>query len=251
VIAADLPHGFRCLHLGAVPSTNDVARGHAERGEAAGLFVVADAQTAGRGRQGRTWQSPPGNLYASLILRPQRPMAEAASLSLVVALALAEAVEALSAGRAAPRLKWPNDVQVEGGKIAGILLEAAAGERGHPLWLVVGIGVNVLWSPGAAVPYPTTHLAACGLDGIDARSLLVALTAPLRRALDRWAADGFAPLRAPWLARAAGLGAAAEVRLGDEIVQGRLVDVDATGALRLEDSSGAERRFTAGEMLLV
>jgi BirA family biotin operon repressor/biotin-[acetyl-CoA-carboxylase] ligase len=178
-------------------------------------------------------------------------MAEAASLSLVVALALAEAVETLSAGRVAPKLKWPNDVQVEGRKIAGILLEAAAGDRGQPLWLVVGIGVNLLWSPGIEVPYPTTHLAACGLEGVDARRLLVALTASLRQALDRWTADGFAPLRPAWLARAAGLGAAARVRLGDEVVQGRLVDVDATGALRLADASGAERRFTAGEVLLV
>jgi BirA family biotin operon repressor/biotin-[acetyl-CoA-carboxylase] ligase len=250
VIAAGLPHGFRCLQLGSVPSTNDVARGLADTGEAAGLFVLADEQTAGRGRHGRAWQSPPGNLYASLILRPGRATAEAASLSLVVALALAEAVEVLSAGRVGPRLKWPNDVQVDGAKIAGILLEAAAGGGGRPLWLVVGIGVNVLWSPGPAVPYPTTDLAAQGLAGIGPRDLLAALTAPLRRHLDRWEAEGFAPLRAPWLARAAGLGAAAQLRLGDEVVRGRLVDVDETGALRLEDSSGAVHRFTAGEVLL-
>ncbi|MFL5336405.1 MAG: biotin--[acetyl-CoA-carboxylase] ligase, partial [Geminicoccaceae bacterium] len=108
----EIGHGFRLVEYASVGSTNDVARDLAESGEPEGLFVRADRQTSGRGRLGRSWKSPSGNLHASLILRPSRPASEVATLSLVVALALAEAVERLSLGRIKPQLKWPNDVQV-------------------------------------------------------------------------------------------------------------------------------------------
>ena len=248
---SELPHGFRLLELGAVTSTNDVARKLADEGEPAGLFVVADRQTAGRGREGRTWRSPPGNLYASLLLRPSRPLAEAASLSLVVGLALAEAVGTLSGGRVEPRLKWPNDVQVDGAKLAGILLEGASDGHGGCLWLVVGVGVNVVSAPAdAAAAYPTTHLVACGLADATPRSLLLALTETLRPHLDWWEAEGFAAIREVWLERAAAVGAAVELRLGDRLVKGRMVDVDENGALRLRLASGAVERFAAGEVAL-
>jgi BirA family transcriptional regulator, biotin operon repressor / biotin---[acetyl-CoA-carboxylase] ligase len=227
-----------------------VARRLADEGEPAGLVVLADRQTAGRGRQGRAWASPPGNLYASLVLRPPRPLVEAASLSLVAGVALAQAVERLSSGRIEPRLKWPNDVQVGGAKVAGILLEGASDGRGGCLWLVMGMGVNVASAPGGAdVPYPATHLAACGLD-VAPRSVLLALTGTLRPLLDRWEAGGFEPVRAAWLARASGVGDRVEVRLGQRVVAGRLLDVDGTGALRLEGPSGAVERFAAGEVAL-
>jgi BirA family biotin operon repressor/biotin-[acetyl-CoA-carboxylase] ligase len=251
VAGSEFPHGFRLLELGAVTSTNDVARALADRGEPAGLFVVADRQTAGRGREGRAWQSPPGNLYTSLVLRPPRPLAEAANLSLVVGLALAETVGRLSGGRVEPRLKWPNDVQVDGAKLAGILLEGASDGRGGCLWLVVGIGVNVVSAPyGAAAVYPTTHLAACGLADATPRSLLLALTETLRPHLDRWETQGFAAARGAWLARATAVGAAVALRLGDRLVEGCMVDVDENGALRLRRASGAVERFAAGEVVL-
>jgi BirA family transcriptional regulator, biotin operon repressor / biotin---[acetyl-CoA-carboxylase] ligase len=251
VTGSELPRGFRLLELGAVTSTNDVARRLADEGEPAGLFVVADRQTAGRGREGRAWRSPPGNLYASLLLRPSRPLAEAANLSLVAGLALAEAVGTLSGGSVEPRVKWPNDVQVDGAKLAGILLEGASDGRGGCLWLVVGIGVNVVSAPdGAAAAYPTTHLVACGLADATPRSLLLALAGTLRSHLDRWEAHGFAAAREAWLERAAAVGAAVELRLGDRLVQGRMADVDEGGALRLRLESGAVERFAAGEVVL-
>lgn len=250
---SDLPHGFRCLRLEEATSTNDVACSLAERGEAAGLFVVAGRQTAGRGRLGRTWQSPPGNLYASLILRPDRhSLAEASTLSLVAALALAEAVELLSAGAVSPRMKWPNDILIAGAKTAGILLEGSADAAGRCVWLVIGIGVNVRWSPPEeAVPYPVTRLAAQpGLGDIEPMLLLHALTGPLRRRLAAWEEGGFAALRAAWLARAHRLGTVVEFKAGSGIVQGRFVDVDGTGAIHLERASGGIERFTAGEIVL-
>jgi BirA family biotin operon repressor/biotin-[acetyl-CoA-carboxylase] ligase len=249
-VGSPLPHGFRRLHLDEVTSTSDVARDLAEQGEEAGLFVTADLQTAGRGRMGRLWQSPPGNLYASLILRPQVPLAQASSLSLVVALALAEAVADLSGGLVEPRVKWPNDVLVGGAKAAGILLEGTADGRGGCVWLVAGIGVNVRWSPPAGeLPYPTTHLAAQnGLAALTATALLEELAGPLRRRLMAWEAGGFALLRDAWLARAHRLGEIIELKVGEGIVRGRFVDIDTTGALRLEPRPGAIERFTAGEI---
>ena len=174
-------------------------------------------------------------------------MAEVATSSLVVALALAEAVDALSAGTVQPQLKWPNDVQLDGAKLAGILLEATSDGLGTCQWLIVGIGVNVATAPGAAVPYPTTSLAAAGLE-LTPERLLAGLAASLGPRLDQWATDGFGPLRASWLARAAGLGGPAAVRFGEHVARGRMVDIDEAGAFRLEYPSGQVERFTTGEV---
>jgi BirA family transcriptional regulator, biotin operon repressor / biotin---[acetyl-CoA-carboxylase] ligase len=251
VTGAEFGHGFRLLELATVGSTNDVARDLAEAGEPAGLFVRAECQTAGRGRQGRVWQSPPGNLYASLLLRPSRPAAEVASLSLVVALALAEAVELLTAGSVRPSLKWPNDVQVDGAKLAGILLETTHDQRGGCAWLIVGVGANVGWAPAGDLPYAATCLAALGARSVSPRRLLAGLAETLHPQLELWDREGFAALRAGWLARAAGLGRLAEVRVGgEELVRGRLLDVDGAGALRLERADGTAVALSAGEVVL-
>ena len=246
---AELGHGFRLIELATVGSTNDVARSFAELGEPGGLFVRAERQTSGRGRHGRTWQSPPGNLYASLLLRPARPLADVASLSLVSALALAEAIGQASGGRLRAQVKWPNDVQLAGAKLAGILLEMAADGDGGCRWLIIGIGVNVGWAPDGEVPYPATSLSAQGLP-MARRGLLAALAECLRRRLDLWELHGFAGVRTDWLAHAAGLGGTAELRLGERLVRGRLLDVDETGALCLELASGEVARFSAGEVVL-
>ena len=246
---AALPGGFGLLRLGTVASTNDVARELAESGgRETDLFVVADRQTAGRGRLGRRWQSPPGNLHASLLLRPDRPMAEVASLSLVLALVLAETLEALSAGRLAPTVKWPNDVLLGGAKLAGILLEGAADARGRCQWLIAGIGVNVAWSPGPEVGYPTTDLRREGLGTVGPEELLRALAAPLRAALEAWAVQGLAPFRERWLARTTRQGEPIELKLGDRVVGGTFAGIDPQGAILLARVSGELERFTAGEL---
>jgi BirA family biotin operon repressor/biotin-[acetyl-CoA-carboxylase] ligase len=248
-MTATLPGGFGLLRLGTVTSTNDVARELAEGGREGDLFVVADRQTAGRGRLGRSWQSPPGNLHASLLLRPDRPLAGAASLSLVLALVLAETLEALSAGRLAPTVKWPNDVLANGAKLAGILLEGAADARGRCQWLIAGIGVNVAWSPGPeVVGYPTTDLRHEGLGAIGPEELLEALAAPLRAALEVWAAQGFAPFRERWSARTTRRGEPIELRLGSRVVDGTFAGIDPDGAILLARASGEVERFTAGEL---
>lgn len=242
--------GFDVRWLEAVTSTNDVARELAENGHEVGVLVVAERQTAGRGRQGRRWESPAGNLYASLLLRPARSMANVASLSLVVALVLAETVETLAAGYLRPQVKWPNDVLADGAKLAGILLEGSASSQGLCQWLIVGIGANVCWSPQERVGYPTTDLHTCGLKDVQPGDLLAALAAPLREALSQWELDGFAPMRQRWLARAAGLHEPIELRLGHRIERGTFEGVDHEGAVLVRSTTGEVRRFTAGELVL-
>src|SRR5258708_22226889 len=159
-VISGLPSGVRLLAFDRLDSTNAHARRLAEAGELAPAVVWAREQTAGRGRRGRVFVSPPGNLYASLLIAPGRPMAEAAQLSFAAALAVADAItEQLPPGHAL-RFKWPNDVLLDGAKVAGLLLEAGTGAVGVP-WLVVGAGINLASHP-PGMPYPATHSAAAG-----------------------------------------------------------------------------------------
>jgi len=167
-----LPAGWSLIALDSVESTNDEAKRRAERGAADGTVVCARAQTAGRGRRGRRWSSPEGNLYVSIILRTDKPPAEAAQLSLATGLALAEALEGLLPEGVTVRCKWPNDVLVDGCKIAGILLESSGAARVD--WIVVGCGVNVVSHPDLAA-YPATDLSAAGCDGVTVERVLEAL----------------------------------------------------------------------------
>lgn len=235
---------------GAVTSTNDLVRAAAEAGAAAGLCIVAERQTAGRGRHGRSWQSPSGNLYASLLLRPERPLAEMASLSLVVAVTLAEAIEALGCP-IRPEVKWPNDVLLGGAKVAGILLEAASADRSRCDWLIVGIGVNVRTSPAGGVGYPATDLLAAGLPDVQPANLLTELLPRLERDAGSWLGQGFPPFRDAWLARARGLEQPIELRLGDRLVRGVLAGIDAQGAVLVRAAPGKLERFAAGELVVV
>ncbi len=235
--------GFTIETLPAVGSTNDVVRERAMAGAPEGLVIRAMEQLAGRGRHGRTWASPPGNLYASLLLRPRRPLAEAASLSLVVGLALADAIAA--ACPLAPLLKWPNDVLVADAKLAGILLENVGSDPAAPV-LVAGIGVNVANCP-EGLPYRATTLRAHGLDLAPA-DLLDRLLAALVPAYALWTDHGFTALRERWLARALRLGETATVRIGERMVEGRFVDVDPAGHLVLDTGAGRQR-LNAGEVI--
>lgn len=244
------PFRLEAERHGAVTSTNDLVRAAAEAGAAAGLCIVAERQTAGRGRHGRTWQSPSGNLYASLLLRPERPLAEMASLSLVVAVTLAEAIEALGCP-IRPEVKWPNDVLLGGAEVAGILLEAASADRGRCDWLIVGIGVNVRTSPAGGVGYPATDLLAAGLPDVQPASLLTELLPRLERDVGSWLRQGFPPFRDAWLARARGLEQPIELRLGDRLANGVLAGIDAHGAVLVRTASGKLERFAAGELVVV
>jgi len=229
-----------------VGSTNDIARELARAGKPDRTLLWAREQTAGRGRRGRVWHSPPGNLYLSLILRPDVPAVRAAQLGFVTALALGDALIDVAGRALDPRCKWPNDVLVAGRKIAGILLESETSVTGQVDFVVIGVGVNIVTMP-EDVEYPATSLAAEGVSGVTAAALVAAFARRLDRWERRWRRAGFAPVRNAWLDRAAGLGEDIRVRLERSTLVGRFLDLDEDGALVLDGPDGA-RRIAAGEV---
>ena len=234
-----LPDGWTLIALESVGSTNDEASRLADAGAPEGTVVWAREQSGGRGRRGRNWASPVGNLYSSTILRPDCAAPRAAELGFVAALAVGDLVPA---GRAV-RLKWPNDVLVDGGKVAGILLESAIGQDGLVEHVVAGIGINVSFAP----QLPEMRYPGAALGG-TVEAALEGLTRALTLRLVQWRRDGFETVRAAWLAQAGPLGAEVDVRLGEELVRGQFAGLDREGALLLETSAGP-RKIVSGELL--
>lgn len=242
-----LPPAYRLVALDRVGSTNAEAKRLAATGAEEGTLVWALEQTAGRGRRGRRWESPRGNLYLSLVLRPDAPPAEAAQLGMVAAVALGDALGTLMPPLAEVWFKWPNDVLVNGRKAGGILIESAAGGPARLDWLVLGVGVNVESHP-AATEFPSTSLRAEGGADVAVAAVLEAFTRSFLKWTNIWVEEGFAPVRHAWLARAWRRGEAIEVRLDGRKLEGVFADLDAAGALLLDLSDGSRRRITAADV---
>ena len=226
-------------HLATVDSTNDWLAARATD-LPDGAWVRADTQTGGRGRRGRVWTSIPGNLFASVLTRPQPREGPAQQLSFVAAVALAAALDRWVAAHRL-RLKWPNDVLLDGVKVAGILLE----KQGDAT--VIGFGVNLAGHP-ADSERPATSLAAAGIAAPSPVEAVEALAASLADARAAWRDHGFAATRAAWLARASGLGARLVAQLGRETLTGVFEGLAADGALQLRLDNGTVRGVHAGEV---
>ncbi|MCR6631767.1 MAG: biotin--[acetyl-CoA-carboxylase] ligase [Magnetospirillum sp.] len=242
-----LPAPFSLIRLDSVGSTNDEARRLALSGAAADLLVVsAMHQSAGRGRRGRPWVSPPGNLHCSLLVRLDGDLGTAAQLGFAAAVALVDAFRTLVPG-VAFTCKWPNDVLAHGpaarGKCCGMLLEPV----GHD-WLILGIGVDVVAAPPPGeLVYPACCLADFGFGGSE-MDVLAAFAAAFRPLLAEWRRDGFAPIREAWLHRSQGVGEPVLVRLEGETLTGLFAGLDAEGALLLDQASSGLRRILAGDV---
>ena len=221
-----------------VPSTMDAARALAIAGAPHGTAVMAREQTGGRGRNGRTWLSPPGNLYATILLRPDGLPHQAPQLAFVVALAVAEAVD--QAAGLGTELKWPNDVMRGGAKLAGILLE-----RLDDGAVLAGVGVNIRHAP-RDMPYAVTSLAALGCER-EPDDVLAALMHALEDEWTGWIRQGFSWVLARWAARGPAVGAELSVRVGDQVTAGRFGGLRADGALLL-DSVAGRRAIVAGDV---
>jgi BirA family transcriptional regulator, biotin operon repressor / biotin---[acetyl-CoA-carboxylase] ligase len=238
---------YRLLLFERIDSTMTEARRLAAAGAPEGTIVWALEQTAGRGRRGRSWSSPPGNLYASVLLRPDCGVAAAAQLGFVAALAVAEAARAVLPPRATVTHKWPNDVLVDGRKLSGILLESRTRPSGELAWVVVGIGINLATAPDGA-HYPTAALARLAGRVVAPAEMLERLAPRLLFWYRHWdAGAGFAAVRQAWLRAAKGVGAPIRVRLEREELEGRFAGLDDDGALLLDLTSG-RRRITAGDV---
>jgi BirA family transcriptional regulator, biotin operon repressor / biotin---[acetyl-CoA-carboxylase] ligase len=224
-----------------VGSTNDVAKRLAEEGAAHGEVVLAEAQSAGRGRRGRNWTSPPGrNVYLSVVLRPDLPTARATEMTLLAAVAVCEVVR--EAG-VSSRIKWPNDVLAGGRKLAGILTELAA-DPDQLQWLVLGVGVNVnlrAEEVPAEIRDIATSVAIERGQPVPRALFAAALLSALEAWLDRHAADGFEVVREAWKAMSDTLGREVRVRVAGADLEGLAEDIDEAGALLVRTSSGLTR----------
>jgi BirA family transcriptional regulator, biotin operon repressor / biotin---[acetyl-CoA-carboxylase] ligase len=237
------------VRLDTIDSTNAEALRRARVGARGPLWIVALTQTAGRGRRGRAWASPAGNLYASLLLVDPAPAAVAPQLAFVAGLAVHDACAALAPSLAdALALKWPNDLLCRGAKIAGILIEGEAAATG--IAAVIGIGVNCRHHPDA-LERPATDFAAQGTP-VEAPALFDTLRQTMAARLNEWdRGAGFAAIRTAWLARAAGLGQAMRARLPDREVTGVFEALDEAGRLVLRLADGRREVVTAGEVFPV
>jgi BirA family biotin operon repressor/biotin-[acetyl-CoA-carboxylase] ligase len=233
-----------------IGSTNTHARELAERGAGEGEIVLAEAQTHGRGRLGRPWESPPfSNLYLSIILRPKLAPRDAPQITLTAAVALVETVGFFLPS--APSIKWPNDILFDGKKLAGILTEAAC-DAERVEYVILGIGLNLNYRT-EAMPEElrgrATSLADLTGKNVSRESVLVRLIQCLDRCYGELEATGFEGLRPRWEAHFALRGRRVRVELGGESVIGRARGIDRNGALIVEDEQGRSRSVIAGDVI--
>ncbi|WP_298842002.1 biotin--[acetyl-CoA-carboxylase] ligase [uncultured Roseobacter sp.] len=243
------PEGYGRVILPETGSTLDAGIALASS-EHAPFWLLAHRQTAARGRRGRPWAMPPGNFAATLVLRPGEGPAIAALRSFVMSLALWRAFVAATGEPQAFALKWPNDVLLRGGKVAGILLESS-GRAGQVDVLAIGVGVNLAAAPAAEAVEPgaVEPVALSGETGclIGPEDFLVLLAHEYASLETTFRQSGFAPVRTAWLAHAARLGEVITARTGRDSRTGTFEDVDADGNLMLRTHTGL-RRIAAADV---
>src|SRR5258708_23628411 len=231
---SDLPSSASVKFLDFVESRNGEGLGVAKAGEGGPVWIGAKEQGRGRGRRGRAWVSPAGNLHATLMLTDPAPPAAAPQLGFVAGLALHDAaVAAAPALTSRLALKWPNDLLCAGRKIAGILIEG----EGDPVMVAVGIGVNCRHHPDAT-EFPATDFAAEGVE-VEAATLFDHLAVAMQARLALWnRGAGFAGVRAAWLSRALGLGQPIRASLPERETTGCFETIDEAGRLGLRPPRG-------------
>ncbi|NCT40822.1 MAG: biotin--[acetyl-CoA-carboxylase] ligase [Alphaproteobacteria bacterium] len=231
-----------------VQSTQDIVMDMARSGQVEGYVVQAHVQSGGRGRHGRKWDSLPGNLFLSVLLRPPCQARDIGQLALIAGLALVEAIKNLSCGDLDEvlSLKWPNDVLINGDKCAGLLLETELAQDGSMHWAVVGVGVNVSAAPeglGVALNDYTK-------EGIKADILRDRFLEIMDAHYVFWIENGFDELRQSWLKHAHEQGQNMQVKIGTHLENGFFHDIDAFGNLRLYDDQHRLKTVSSGEVYL-
>ena len=227
-----------------VPSTQDCVREQAIQGAAEGYCVQAINQTGGRGRHGRVWESQEGNLFLSLLLRPECPARDIGQLSLITGVAVLEAIQTVARKQINEglTLKWPNDVLLHGDKCAGLLLETELDQSGTVEWAVLGIGVNVAHAP-------KDYGVSLDLD-VSPEAFRDAFLGIVARHYQDWLENGFDALRIRWLGYAHIKGQALQVKVGERLENGTFHDIDAFGNLRLKDMEQNIKTISSGEVYL-
>lgn len=232
--------GRKVLVKEEVGSTNELAKSLARDGEPEGTVITARRQSAGKGRTGRSWESPEGGLYLSIILRPELPAADLTLLTVLSCLPVAQAIE--EACHIVPRIKWPNDVKVEGRKVAGVLVEVCY-RGGEPRFMILGVGINLNTDPEILVSPEAGSLKAICSKEIDQEHFLNLLLFKLDDMYSRFLkGERDLDLYARY---SESLGQEVEVRLGDQKVRGKGMYLDQDGALVLRSEDGMVYRATS------
>ena len=229
---------FKVHTYASLPSTQDYVKELAEEGLPEGIVVQSLEQRTGRGRHGREWVSPIGNLYMSILLRPGRPAGEAGQLSFVAAVALSSAMDDVLEKGHSKTLKWPNDILIDSKKVSGILIE----KEGDAY--VLGTGVNILSAPEGAINLKEVS----GDNRLAIHPFRDMVLEKLKSYYGLWLAEGFGPIRQLWLAQAHGLGGQLAVQAGESKVEGIFRDLDAKGFLIVEQPGGKTLEVNSGEV---
>lgn len=249
MLASDffVPKGYDVNLLETVDSTNEEAKRHFQNNGATDpTWFVALSQSAGRGRRGRGWVSQKGNLFASLIVSPNVPAQKAAEISFITSLAVSDAIKNLTGiGTQEIKVKWPNDVLIDGKKVAGILLEAV-GNPENPS-IIVGVGVNIADHP-SDVQYPTDHLENIGGYKYLPSDVFVRLAEAFEFFYKFWQTYGFASVKRLWMAEAYGVGKLITVNLPNGSIEGIFVDLSDDGGLLLKKADGSHETIYAGDV---
>lgn len=230
-----------------VSSTQDILKQHIDNSpddeNHEGLVIHAARQAKGRGRHGRVWDSPQGNLYFSFCLNPHIPAARVGELALICSLAVAQAIKEIGQGHVSPVLKWPNDVLIGGRKCCGILIDADGAAYGIVNRVIIGIGINI-----AAAPLATSScLAEFGVDA-DVTALRDVFLRWMGEYYMRWQMEGFEPLRREWMEGSFAVGTPMTVKPASGAVSGRFQGIDMDGALLLQQEDGRTIKITSGDV---
>lgn len=244
---------YHLLTYDVLDSTNEEARRLAGGGASHGAVIWTKRQTHGRGRMGREWISPEGNLYVSFLLKPQQMQEKLSELSFVASIACANTIELIVGDARDIHCKWPNDILLSSKKVAGILLESFSTEdavKGRETWVVVGIGVNVESFPDHVL-FPATSLRAEGVELISAKIVLSRLVYNFMQQYDHWCKKGFAPIRKSWMGHAYKLGHLLQVAQGDNLCEGIFEGIAEDGAMLLKQKNGEVKTITFGDVQVV
>ena len=242
-----LPPQFELVQLGRVDNVMQEAARRARDGANEGTVVWAVEQTDGRTRRGHPWYSPPGNLYCSLILRPDFPNERCGQLAYVAALSAGSALAGLLSPMTGLRYRWPNDLLINELRAGQILLGTSHGDGDPYEWLTVGVMINVEQHPPNPEPEEFNSVKASGATEVTAVQVLEDFTKYFLNWINRWADDGFEPIDRQWQMRADGIGDELEIHMGDQVIGGTFVKLDEQGRLVVMGPDQVERLISVNE----
>lgn len=241
-VKADLPADCHLMSFDSLGSTNEEAKRLASEGAKSGTVIWAREQKLGRGRYGRSWHSPNGNLYLSIIQRPTCIPSDATQLGFVTGVALAETL--LSITNISITLKWPNDILANGKKASGILLESSIDTNKGLEWLIIGVGLNVKIFPRDIDN--STSLLQEGAK-VTVEHALITFLHYFFNNVEKWSNNGFDPIRERWLSLSLNKGAAIKVRLPGNVIFGTFMGIDSRGSLLIE-TNGEINKVDVGDI---